>query len=195
MQSNSWMNSVSKYIDRRQQQAITADQQINGELVDELEIRTNVLNLGERYEQADQAENENNQTDERGVAARGVGFHNAVSNESGCRWKNLVRVEYPLRVELRLDAAHQVEGRRVDGERDVVALFAADAVFAGERAAEANHQIEHLPQARARVFFLARVLRVVQQVHVNVAIAGVAEVHDRYAEFAGSPCQSGDQLA
>ena len=60
---------------------MTADQQINGDLVNEFEVGADDLNVRQWYERTDQAKNKKNQTDECGIAARGVGFQVVVSGQ------------------------------------------------------------------------------------------------------------------
>src|SRR3989344_6485913 len=108
--------------------------------------------------------------------------------------KNFFGIEYALGVELALDAAHEIERDGIDGAVDVIALGHPDAMFAGQRSAELQHQIEHARQTGQGVAFLLRILRIIEQVHVDVAVTGVAKIDDRDAVFARQLFEAVDQI-
>ena len=93
--------------------------------------------------------------------------------------KYLARVEDSQRVERRLDRPHRRDLRRLQRERQEAPLHQADAVFAGDLAAEPDDGAEELlfgavaaldPELRGEL--------AAQQVDVQVAVASVA-VADR----------------
>src|SRR6476646_4314641 len=71
------------------------------------------------------------------------------------RRQKLAGIEDAFRIERRLDAPHERKRGGVDRELHEVALGETDAVFARERAVEANHGREYLAQALVRACELA----------------------------------------
>jgi len=57
--------------------------------------------------------------------------------------QHLALVQYPIRVELPLDGAHQIHGHGIQFPADIVTLDQANAMLAGQGAAQAQHQVEH----------------------------------------------------
>ena len=86
-----------------------------------------------------------------------------------------------VRVELVLDTAHQVQGGAVQLARHEIAFHQADAVLARQGASQFQHQTEHLVQAGIRRLHLRRIIGIHQQVHMDVAVAGMTEIHNRNA--------------
>src|SRR5207249_3295750 len=91
----------------------------------------------------------------------------------------LPRVQDPVRVERRLDPAQDPDLGRAELERDEVAQDEADPVLARDRPAERDDALDH---GAARAVAAVEPRRLVelsaQEVHVEVAVAGVA-VADR----------------
>jgi hypothetical protein len=85
--------------------------------------------------------------------------------------------------------------RRLAGSisRRKLALDEPDAVLAGQRAAEPQHEVERFVEAALGPRELGGVVRVDEQVDVDVAVAGVAEVHDRDAVARRELAQAVDQ--
>src|SRR5918993_5695383 len=92
--------------------------------------------------------------------------------------KHLPRIEYAVGVERALDAAHGVDGRRVERQVEVGGLDVADAVLAADGAAEGDGQRESLFDGPAGACDGERVVSVAHEVDVDVAVAEVAEVDD-----------------
>ena len=95
--------------------------------------------------------------------------------------KDLGRVQQPLGVEHRLDA--HLHGEVGLGELDAheVALLDADAVLAGEAAARGHAQLEDLVARLLGPLGLGRIVGVVEDQRVQVAVAGVEDVGDAQA--------------
>src|SRR4051812_21046974 len=90
--------------------------------------------------------------------------------------KNLRRVEQPARVE---DAAHAhllLQVRLGELAPHEVALLDADAVLAGEAAADLDAELQDVVARPLGLFHLARLVDVEQDQRVQVAVAGVEHV-------------------
>src|SRR5512134_3978984 len=103
----------------------------------------------------------------------------------------LAGVEQAGRVERPLDAAEALELRAGELRAHLVDLLDADAVLAGDRAADLDALLEHLAGELLGAMQLVRVVRVEQDQRVQVAVAGVEDVRAAQAVLA---LQFGDEL-
>src|SRR6185436_20391880 len=90
--------------------------------------------------------------------------------------EDLGRVQEPLGVEHRLDAHLQGEVDRGELHPHQVALLDADAVLAGEAAADVDAQLEDLGACFLGPLGLTLVVGVVEDERMQVAVAGVEDV-------------------
>src|SRR5581483_5150867 len=96
--------------------------------------------------------------DEDGPAVAGLGHVDAASR----RRQHFAGVAEPVLVPRRLDAAHHVHVGLGEDERHEVTLLDADAVLAGQRAADVGADLQHLGADLSRQFDLARHVAVEQ---------------------------------
>ena len=88
---------------------------------------------------------------------------------------------------------HQFEAGGINFAADKVTFDQANPVFAGDAAVELQYQAEDLIQTLVSALHLLRVIRVYQQVDVNVAIAGVAEIDNGDAKLLRQGLQPANQ--
>ncbi len=81
-------------------------------------------------------------------------------------------------IKLLFERAHESQRLGADLAIHIVAFDPTDAVFTGKRAPQREHQIEHRVETGRGVARLGGVLGVEQQIGVNVAVTGMAEVDD-----------------
>src|SRR5207253_10186789 len=95
------------------------------------------------------------------------------------RGEDLARVGEAVRIEGGLEAAHRVEIRGIELQREVAVLLHADPVLAGDRSAGLDARGEDLEPSLMH----ARQLRLLgeQDERMQVAVAGVKYVRDAHA--------------
>src|SRR5438093_162575 len=97
------------------------------------------------------------------------------------RGEHLAGVAETARVERVLEALHQREVRRGEDERHEVGLLETDAMLAGDRAADLRAHLHDLRSGRHDARLLAGLARIVEDVGMQVAVAGVEHVADAQA--------------
>src|SRR5215470_9608669 len=99
------------------------------------------------------------------------------------RGEDLARIAEPVRVPRLAHAAHGVQVRLGEDERHVVHLLEPDAVLARDGAADVRADLEDLSARLDHALDLARLARIVEDVRVEVAVAGVE--HVAHAQLVG----------
>ena len=92
--------------------------------------------------------------------------------------KHLARIENAVRIEDFFDFFHYRKRRRVDRHIEILRFDVADAVFAGDRAAESYGESESFFDAFSRSRDRFGIVAVAHEIDVNIAVAGVSEVGD-----------------
>ena len=95
--------------------------------------------------------------------------------------EDLAGIAQSRRVEGELEPLHEREVGRREDERHEVGLLEADAVLAGDRAADLRADLHDLGPRRHHTRFLTLATRVVEDVGVEVAIARVEDVANAQA--------------
>src|SRR5882724_1940707 len=97
------------------------------------------------------------------------------------RGKHLARIAEAAGIERVLEALHQREVRRREDQRHEVGLLEADAVLARDRAADLRAHLHDLRAGGDDTRLLAGLARIVEDVRMQVAVAGVEHVADAQA--------------
>ena len=92
-------------------------------------------------------------------------------------------VEGGIGIEGVVDAAHEIEIGVGENERHELGLFHADAMFAGERAADFEAVADDLGGGLHSAFELRGIARIVEDDGVEVAVTGVKNIADLKAEL------------
>src|SRR6267143_2986870 len=95
----------------------------------------------------------------------------------------LAGIERAIGIERVMDAAHEVEVGVGENERHELGLFHADAVFAGERAADFEAVADDFGGGLHGTFELGGIARVVEDDGMQIAITGVEDVADLKTEL------------
>ena len=95
-----------------------------------------------------------------------------------CGLEDATRVEQPLRVERRLDGAHEPHGVGAALRLQPLAPGRPDAVLAGDRAAQVERRLVQVGLDRLGDRLAARVAALEDEVRVEVAVAGMPERPD-----------------
>src|ERR1700722_2948562 len=109
-------------------------------------------------------------------------------------WENFPGIQRALRIERVVDAAHEIEIRIGEEKRHEFAFFHADAVFAGEAAADFDAVTNDLRGGFQRTLELFVVAKIVENDGMEIAIAGVEDVADVESELSADFLDAAERL-